>query len=932
MDNLFQRGSEWRRWDLHIHTPETLKNDAFSGTTPDEKWEQFYNDIIKYIGDGSDSTKNIAVIGITDYLSVDNYKKVILDKKLPNSVKMIIPNIEMRIQPIANDTPINIHFLFNPQIIDTIEDRFFAKLSFHYGTTDFSAAHSELVRLGKTSAQSLSDQDAYHKGIEQFVPSFDTITALFSNDTELRENVIILVSNSSNDGVSGAVNHSDYLDTSSGESQLKLFRQSIYRFVDGIFSPKPSDIDFFLGKKQGCPQKLVIEQCGSLKPCLHGSDAHKNDKLFEPDQKRYCWIKADTTFNGLKQVIYEPEERVKICELKPETKPDYLVIDYIKINDEDFPNTPIYFNDKLNCIIGGKSTGKSILLHNLAQSLDKAQVEKKDNTAQTRTKKDVKITAYWADGKGGDDAPSDERKIIYIPQTYLNKLCDEQTEKTEIDKIIQDIVLQNATAKSAFDRTVLDIKNYKSTLDKTILDLLTIHNEINEITATMKDIGDKSGIETEIAKLTKEKERLTSESSLTEEELKMYEDAISKTMILTKEIKSIDDEILAVEGILSLIEPKLLDFNFSIQTKSTIETVQGEIIAKADIEWTETKKRVLSSLNETKTAKTDDLLKAQEIETSLKSKIQDNKAVSELTEKIKLESGKLAEFIEYNEQKDQKKNIEKELIKKIVESMQFYKTKHSEFAEVVNTDSAFATDSLQFSVEVPFRGKAYKSKLDELLNNRSPVFKELIGNDEECNEDEIIKKLAKIVFKLLNEELPVKGNNTIETALRDILADWYEIKYKVSMGNDSIDVMSPGKKALVLLKLLIELADSKCPILIDQPEDDLDNRSIFDELIPFIRRKKKDRQIIIVTHNANIVLGSDAEEIIVANQKGGDAPNKLFRFEYRSGSIENDRPVTNATGTVESGILNTQGIQQHICDILEGGKTAFELRRHKYHI
>jgi ABC-type lipoprotein export system ATPase subunit len=61
------------------------------------------------------------------------------------------------------------------------------------------------------------------------------------------------------------------------------------------------------------------------------------------------------------------------------------------------------------------------------------------------------------------------------------------------------------------------------------------------------------------------------------------------------------------------------------------------------------------------------------------------------------------------------------------------------------------------------------------------------------------------------------------------------------------------------------LANSKFPILIDQPEDDLDNRSIFNELIPFIREKKIERQFIIVTHNANVVLGGDAEEVIVAN-------------------------------------------------------------------
>ena len=144
--------------------------------------------------------------------------------------------------------------------------------------------------------------------------------------------------------------------------------------------------------------------------------------------------------------------------------------------------------------------------------------------------------------------------------------------------------------------------------------------------------------------------------------------------------------------------------------------------------------------------------------------------------------------------------------------------------------------------------------------------------------------------------------------------------------------MSPGKKALVLLKLLISMADSKCPILIDQPEDDLDNRSIFDELIPFIRKKKVERQIIVVTHNANVVLGGDAEEIIVANQDGNNSPNYKFKFEYRSGSIENSTIVYENDGTIRKGVLNEKGIQQHICDILEGGERAFDLRKHKYSI
>jgi hypothetical protein len=66
--------------------------------------------------------------------------------------------------------------------------------------------------------------------------------------------------------------------------------------------------------------------------------------------------------------------------------------------------------------------------------------------------------------------------------------------------------------------------------------------------------------------------------------------------------------------------------------------------------------------------------------------------------------------------------------------------------------------------------------------------------------------------------------------------------------------MSPGKKSSVLLKLLIQLDNSLCPILLDQPEDDLDNRSIYDDLVNFIKEKKKSRQIIIATHNPNLVV------------------------------------------------------------------------------
>ena len=121
----YERGSEWRRWDLHMHTPGTQKNDQYSGTCLEDKWNQFYQTIADYIGDGSDPMKSVAVIGITDYLSVDNCKKVMHDRRLPDTVQLVLPNVEMRMAPIARQTPINIHCIFSPELIDELETRFF---------------------------------------------------------------------------------------------------------------------------------------------------------------------------------------------------------------------------------------------------------------------------------------------------------------------------------------------------------------------------------------------------------------------------------------------------------------------------------------------------------------------------------------------------------------------------------------------------------------------------------------------------------------------------------------------------------------------------------------------------------------------------------------------------------------------------------------
>ncbi|MDD3237907.1 MAG: hypothetical protein PHV37_07410 [Candidatus Gastranaerophilales bacterium] len=923
MNNVFERGSEWRRWDLHLHTPGTLKNDQFDGSSLDEKWEKFYQDIDSYIGDSANSLKNIAVVGITDYLSIDNYKKIVAENRLPDSIKLILPNIEMRLQPISGDSPINIHFIFNPKIIDQLESRFFSKLKFPYDNTNFNASKVDLTRLGKTFDNTLDEQNAYKKGIEMFVVSFDSIKNIFDEDMDLRENVVIGVSNSSCDGASGIVNHSDYMIGKS--SQLIAVRQAIYKFVDIIFSATPSDINYFLGKKETCSIEKVIKECGSLKPCLHGSDAHTNTKIFEPDEQRYCWVKSDPTFNGLKQIKYEPEERVRICSSKPETKSDYFVIDRVEYNDSNFQTEPIYFNDKLTCIIGGKSTGKSILIQNLAMAIDKNEAEKCLEKSKNKTLQVNNIKVFWA------DKTEENRKIIYIPQTYLNKLTDEQQEKTEIDSWIQNIILNKPEIGAAHETFLLRIKEYKGNLEKNILDLFSKHEEYINLKEQIDNLGTKTGIEKEIKKLEAEKNLQSKDVEFYSEDATLYEESLSKLDSKKQEKENLLYTKNKISNIENLIEVKQLDFNISNEFINTIIEKQKEIVDNAKALWTEQKKSTLTIIEKSLECIEKEINDHESLIKKLEEKIKTNNAVLECARKIQLEKTKLSEYLKKEEILALNKKGMDDFLSKLIESIDFYKLEHQTFASLVNKDK-IVDDGLEFYVENPFRKDTFTEKLLAIFKNNNAKFKSLI-DIENFDETSYTKdKIKSLIKEIIENPSVLKADYTPESALREILSDWYNTVYRVKMDNDSIDKMSPGKKALVLLKILISLAETQCPILIDQPEDDLDNRSIYDDLVNYIKKKKKERQIIIVTHNANLVLGCDADEIIIANQDGITSPNKKYKFEYRSGSIENHLPLYDAKGNIESGILNKQGIQQHICDILEGGEIAFEKRKNKYNI
>jgi ABC-type Mn2+/Zn2+ transport system ATPase subunit len=144
--------------------------------------------------------------------------------------------------------------------------------------------------------------------------------------------------------------------------------------------------------------------------------------------------------------------------------------------------------------------------------------------------------------------------------------------------------------------------------------------------------------------------------------------------------------------------------------------------------------------------------------------------------------------------------------------------------------------------------------------------------------------------------------------------DHIQMRYSVTYDGVAIEQLSPGTRGIVLLLLYLVIdQQDRRPLIIDQPEENLDPKSVFDELVPHFREARKRRQVIIVTHNANLVVNSDADQVIVASSephpKGG-----LPTTTYRAGSIENS------------------AIRTAVCEILEGGEQAFRDRERRYRL
>ncbi len=627
------------------------------------------------------------------------------------------------------------------------------------------------------------------------------------------------------------------------------------------------------------------------KPVIAASDAHKTADV----GKLFTWIKADKTFDGLRQIIYEPELRVKIQENEPEIKSKYQVIEKVSFNHADFGNQKIPLNPGLNTIIGGRSSGKSILLGCIAKLADYTGKVKGDNEDYETYLEDVtaSMSILWADG-----SRERGRKVDYFPQSYINGLAA-NAENTA--KLIENILKGDSNRRNCYESFERNMSKNNMEIASILESYFNLRSVKKDLEDQLQSIGDPVGIENEISRLQKEvdelKINLTSKLSA-EDEVQYI---------------SLKEELEKRKNHITLLKTALAQLS-ELTNLHVMKDISADLISLPS----DVNQRITAFYDENKIKEIESDNLYQKGETFYK----ENGAVEALNKRLDSEKKKAEDI------KEKLKKC-KEYDEKIITAQNAIMEKHASFYNIMTAVSeqvSMEKDDVSIVPVPQFASEKFSSFVDNNFNKRGQKVQALLGFvwQDATSFNEFIEN----VFEdIVNGRYTLKSSRDEKQVASELIStNYYKLIYDVKYQGDTLSSMSEGKKAFVILRMILDFDENECPILIDQPEDDLDNRAIYNDLVTYIRAKKAQRQMILVTHNPNVVVAADSEKIIVSNQDGINSKNQDdIKFEYRSGAMEN----TYEQDKTKS-VLISQGIRQHVCDLLEGGDIAFKQRENKY--
>ncbi len=934
----FPKGSEWRKWDLHFHTPASYDYEYMNASD----WE-----ISRVLIE-----EQISLVAITDHHFID-CDRIFRIKAMLNDKITVLPGIELRTDK-GGSKAIHIIGIFPETLnLEELKD-IWTKLSGKLNLTPM-----DIASKGKENI---------YCNLEETCEIIKEIGGIITIHAGTKSNSIEEISNS---------------------LQFKMSqKKELCECVDIFEIGKKDDEDNY--------RKIVYPKINMVLPMILCSDNHDIRNL---EYKEKLWIKADPTFEGLKQIIYEPEERVYIGDNPPRKIDSSKIIKSITFSQTNtwLPDGQTFeLNSDMVSIIGGKGTGKTALLDLIALAAG-TQVGK-ENSFINKAKDEISninIILKWENGEkseipGIDNKRMDNLKrdglVRYLPQDYVETLCNNTQQemleseienvifqridksqksgysnfseyKTELTKIInnkKDSLKQviEKTNKKIYDNELIIIKESKF---KEQLDL--IKNEKDEaekqrafITESLKQSGTDKTIE-ELNILNENKTKMETQISAQRKKLLDIEVIQNEVNQLEEEVKERISDIansLKEIGITDIQDVclKILPENLKDiinQFKATIEKDFKDKNSEL-VKINEKIKEINSTLNIEKT-KHENLTKlnekieysTQQIETLNKNiaEIQQLKSLNE-----ELNDKRINAYIEYIECIYEEKKRLKEIYKPLITALSSSGEENErlfEFSVNINHELETFCNKIDQMINHQVEGRYFRREKEALLADIKDIWFVLSSDDEDLSDSsktqikESIKKACNLFIigqegdkKTIAEQLR-KGFTEVDFYNCLLNPEFYKLGYNIIFNKTSLSKLSPGLKGVALLILFLELDQyDNRPLLIDQPEENLDNRSVYKTLVKYFRKAKSRRQVIIATHNPNLVVNTDCEQVFVANWDK-DKINQPYRISYNSGSLENTFKKVQ-----ETNILLKQGIREHICEILEGGQEAFEKREAKY--
>lgn len=965
MENLYPRGSEWRKWDLHVHTPASELHNGFGSD-----WDVYVKNLFKTLIE-----KEISVVGITDYFSIEGYKKI-KEEYLESDVKLaelfsleeiekikkilVIPNIEFRSDKFTNEGSINFHILFSEAVtVKEIEEKFLHDISFRH-EADPNEADKE-IKLSKANLEEhgvrLKNEDSSFDGTDLYV---GLMTAVVDESKILgilqnKKNIFggkFLFTTEANEELSSI----DWAGRDHQARKLFLKKSNL------LFSANKKTRSWGLGQKpyQEGKEKF-IKEFKTLKPCIHGSDAHTFKFIGHPCSKRgdashdcskdllncelqYCWVKADPTFEGLKQILYEPEDRVVIQPENPTPVKSSQSILSFSINETEietelkFKDTKINLNEGLVAITGGKGGGKTALVDLIANIYEDRVFCKDKNSfvkriAENKNPTDLKTTIEL---QNNEEFSKEIKEALFIEGASIVYLAQGELEKhlenpTYLERYINDLIFESNEIKDS--ELLFDYQN----INDEVLDLhseLTVSNQNIFVLEDQTDSKVEENFKKEVKNLEtdlKDAEKRIFElaKSLSAEKIKEAEEKQKQLTDLRDKKDELTQLGITVKDALKFTDESIKDFNEEVsrinilaeklefpQRFESVQYSDGEELRNFIILLRQDLRKTIGEIEKFQK----DL---EEKEKGIKehAKLLDKK--KELEKEIKKTNDKLILIGE------NKKTLIKELeargvlFEKLLNKRIEQRDKYLSIISAFSKNKNDILNDLEFTSELVFDETRFLSIMSELVDLRKIKIQDL-GNGEsdisffiEAIDDliqnpsiEKAKNIATIqTVELLNKVVPnQKKAETISrrTIYDAIFDDYLSVAPSVRYKKVKLQKLSLGQKATVLIK--IYLAQGENPIIIDSHDDHLDNEFIMDELVKALRQAKKYRQIIIVSNNGNVVVNSDAEQVIIACR------DDQGEISYISGSLEDPN------------------LRPKLLNVLEGGEEAFDKRRNKYRI